>query len=263
MSDSVQIAQFLITATASTNWVTVGITLVLTVVVAFLVERLFRRKSARLTEATLHGDISPQMGTRLQFLHRFTIALIIAVGLAFAALQLAGIKTLAQAFLTTSAVMAVVAGFAARQTLGNLVAGIMLVIAQPLRVGDWVTFETYYGVVEELSLTYTRLRTPGEGNIMIPNDKLAGGILMNDTLGTKLTALSIDLWLPHNINLDLVIKALHKETSSQVRVAEVASTGTRVTVAGEPCEPPLRDEAASELRVRCMRVLRNEGLLTA
>ena len=37
--------------------------------------------------------------------------------------------------------MAAIVGFAARQTLANLVAGIMLAISQPLRIGDWVTFE--------------------------------------------------------------------------------------------------------------------------
>ena len=44
--------------------------------------------------------------------------------------------------------------------LANFVAGIMLAVTQPLRVGDWVTFEGHYGVVEDVRLNYTILRTP-------------------------------------------------------------------------------------------------------
>ena len=46
--------------------------------------------------------------------------------------------------------------------------GIMLAITQPLRVGDWVTFEDSYGVVEDVRLNFTVLRTPAEQRIVIP-----------------------------------------------------------------------------------------------
>ena len=52
---------------------------------------------------------------------------------------------------------------AARQVLANSVAGIMLAVTQPLRVGDWVTFEENYGVVEDVRLNFTILRTAGLG----------------------------------------------------------------------------------------------------
>ena len=59
----------------------------------------------------------------------------------------------------------------------------MLAVTQPLRVGDWVFVEDQYGVVEDIRLTYTFLRTPGGQRVVIPNEKLASGILRNDTLG--------------------------------------------------------------------------------
>ena len=58
----------------------------------------------------------------------------------------------------------------------------MLAITQPIRVGDWVTFEGNYGVVEDVRLNYTILRTASEQRIVIPNEKLAGGVMKNDTL---------------------------------------------------------------------------------
>ena len=56
--------------------------------------------------------------------------------------------------------VAAIIGFAARQTLANAVAGIMLAITQPLRVGDWVTFEEQYGVVEDVRLNFTSCARP-------------------------------------------------------------------------------------------------------
>ena len=61
----------------------------------------------------------------------------------------------------------------------------MLTITQPLRVGDWVTFEDHYGVVEDVRLNFTVLRTLSEQRIVIPNERLASGVLRNDTLETR------------------------------------------------------------------------------
>ena len=58
----------------------------------------------------------------------------------------------------------------------------MLAVTQPLRIGDWVSFEDAYGIVEDVRLNYTVLRTASEQRIVIPNERLAGGILRNDTL---------------------------------------------------------------------------------
>ena len=62
--------------------------------------------------------------------------------------------------LASGAIAAAVIGFAARQTLANFMAGIMLAVTQPIRVGDWVTFEGNYGVVEDVRLNHTILPRP-------------------------------------------------------------------------------------------------------
>ena len=94
------------------------------------------------------------------------------------------LSKLAASILASGALAAAIIGFAARQTLANVVAGIMLAITQPLRVGDWVTFEEHYGVVEDVRLNYTVLRTASDQRVVIPNERLAAGILRNDTLGS-------------------------------------------------------------------------------
>ena len=132
----------------------------------------------------------------------------------------------------------------------------MLAITQPLRVGDWVTFEGNYGIVEDVSLNHTVLRTPNEQRIVIPNEKLAGGILKNDTLGVELVALDVALWIPPEADVELAIAALKDETGQEVTVAEAVPWGTRLAVGSDPVNPPQRAPAEAALRRQCLKRLR-------
>ena len=107
-----------------------------------------------------------------------------------------GLNELAASLLASGAIAAAILGFAARQTLANFIAGIMLAVTQPIRVGDWVFVEDQYGVVEDIRLNYTFLRTLGDQQVVIPNEKLATGILRNDTLGDGVVGLDVAIWLP-------------------------------------------------------------------
>ena len=91
-------------------------------------------------------------------------------------------------------------------------AGIMLAITQPIRVGDWVFVEDQYGVVEDIRLNYTFLRTLGDQQIVIPNEKLASGILRNDTLGDGHVGPDVALWLPAGADAARAVAALRDET---------------------------------------------------
>ena len=114
--------------------------------------------------------------TRLRFVRRLIYAAILLIGLAIAASRSSpASRTLARALLASGAIAAAIIGFAARQMLANFVAGIMLAITQPMRVGDWVTFEGNYGVVEDVRLNYTVLRTRNSQRIVIPNESWPAG----------------------------------------------------------------------------------------
>jgi len=201
------------------------------------------------------------LDTRLRFLRRLIYASILLLGIAIAASQFTGVSKLAASILASGALAAAIIGFAARQTLANVVAGIMLAITQPLRVGDWVTFEEHYGVVEDVRLTYTFLRTSSDQRVVIPNERLAAGILRNDTLGSELIGLDISVWLPPAADTERALSALREETGSEVTVAEVTPDGVRLTVGGEPVPPPQKGPRQAELRARCLERLRTEGLL--
>ncbi|MEL7719532.1 mechanosensitive ion channel family protein [Citromicrobium bathyomarinum] len=90
--------------------------------------------------------------------------------------------------LTTSllagvSIVSVVIGFAAQSTLGNLVSGISLVIYKPFRRGDRLQLTTptglETGIVEDLSLGYTVLRTFDNRRIVLSNGTIANQIMIN------------------------------------------------------------------------------------
>ena len=83
-------------------------------------------------------------------MRRLIYAVIVLIGIAIALSGFTGLSKLATSLLASGAIAAAIIGFAARQTLANFIAGIMLAITQPIRVGDWVTFEGNYGVVEDV-----------------------------------------------------------------------------------------------------------------
>ena len=123
------------------NWITAVVTVILAIALAEVVDRALARRGQRLSAAIAGGELSPVASTRLRLIRRLIFALIIIIGLALAAAQFPGVKRLATGILASSAVLGIVIGFAARATLANAVAGIMLAITQPIRIGDLVTFE--------------------------------------------------------------------------------------------------------------------------
>jgi small conductance mechanosensitive channel len=228
--------------------------ILLAVALALVADRALARRGRRLAATALGGRISPVADTRLRFLRRMTNAAIVVIGVAVALSQFTALDRLAGTVLASSAIAAAVIGFAARQTLANAVAGVFLAITQPLRIGDLVTFEGESGTVEDVRLTYTFLRTAGDARIVIPNERLAGGILRNDSIVSDEVALETPYWLPRDADAGAVIEAIERELpGASASVAEVGQEGIRLTVSSGTVAPADRARGEAELRAAALR----------
>jgi small-conductance mechanosensitive channel len=245
------------------TWASVAVPIAVALLAAFLLDRVLSRRSTEIADSVIPGGISAETGTRLRFFRRLVGAAIILLGVTIALSRVNGTDRLAASLLASGAIAAAVVGFAARQTLANLIAGLMLAVTQPLRVGDWVSFEEQYGVVEDIRLTYTFLHTLGGQSIVIPNEKLASGILRNDSFGDGVVSLDVHIWLAPGVDAARAVAVLHAATEQAVSVAEMTADGVRLSVGGERCPPPERVPREAELRLRCLELLHAEGLLTA
>jgi small-conductance mechanosensitive channel len=236
-----------------------AVSILLAVVIAQIVDRALSRRGTRLAQAVTRGQVSRETETRLRFVRRAVYAVILLIGVGIALAQFDGVNRIATSLLASGVVAAAIIGFAARQTLANVVAGVMLAVTQPIRVGDWVTFEDNYGVVEDVRLNYTVLRTAGEQRVLIPNEKLASSALKNDTLKVEAVALEVALWIPADADAARAVEILGAE--GDVAVAETVPWGTRLVVGGATVPPPERGPGEAALRARCHARLREEGLL--
>lgn len=103
--------------------------------------------------------------------------------MAIAIAQFTELKRLATGILASTAVLAAIVGFAAQHTLANLVAGVMLAVSQPFRIGDRITYGEVDGRVTDITLSYTYV-DPGDGtSVVIPNQLLVEGVVHNLSTG--------------------------------------------------------------------------------
>ena len=117
--------------------------------------------------------------TRLRFLRRLALAIVLVVLLMIALSQFTEFKRLASGILASTAVLGLIVGFAAQHTIGNLVAGVQITISQPFKIGDRISFDDNEGRVTDITLSYTYI-DPGDGShFVIPNQLLVEGVVHN------------------------------------------------------------------------------------
>src|SRR4051795_313939 len=127
------------------------------------------RDLGRFTAPALFRRLDPATAGTIGFL----IRLVFLTASALFALRAAGLKP--ETLAVGGAITAVVFGLAAQQTLGNLIAGMVLISARPFKVGDRVRLQAgglagqIEGVVASLGLLYTTF-AQGEDSIMVPNN---------------------------------------------------------------------------------------------
>src|SRR4051795_2814602 len=209
-----------------------AITAVITVVLAFalaqLVDHAISARGSKLAQA-MPGPLSPVASTRLRLVRRLIYAAIIVFGIALALAQFAAVKRVATGILASSAVLGLVVGFAARQTLANGVAGILLAITQPIRIGDLVTFEDETGEVEDVRLTYTYLRLDDGRRLIVPNERLASSSIVNHTVVDPRVQVEVSVWLPPGAGLDRALELLGDEEGVEASIAETDKEGVRLS----------------------------------
>jgi small conductance mechanosensitive channel len=245
---------------SSGRLIAAGLTLLTALALVAIVHRAMRGRVHKLPHALGGAELSPMLDTRLRFLRRVVEAAIIVIGVALALAQFTSLDRLAATVLASSAIAAAVVGFASRQVLANAIAGMVLAVTQPLRIGDLVTFEGETGTVEDVSLTYTRLRTGSDARLIIPNERLASGVLRNDSIRSPTVALEVSVWLAPDADETAALAAVQElEETRDARIAEVTDAGLRLQVAGPPVAPAERIAREGELRAEVLRALREAG----
>lgn len=113
-------------------------------------------------------------------------------------------------FLTTSAVGAVVVGFALQDTLGNLFAGLAIQVEKPFRVGHWVRVGEFEGRVQEVTWRATKLLTKQGQFVIVPNSVMSKDPIVNFSEPTIPTRIEVEVGATYDAPPNVVKRALHE-----------------------------------------------------
>jgi small-conductance mechanosensitive channel len=247
---------------ANGDWISAGISLLIAFALAFIVDRFVIARASSVASSLTETTVSRTARTRLRLIRRLVFVTIIVIGFAIALAQFDKLNKLATGILASSAVLGLVLGLAARQVLANPLAGILLAVSQPIRIGDTVTIEGETGRVDDLTLSHTFIDT-GDGRLVIvPNEIVVTSVVVNRSTGDLSAPVMASVWVPLAADLEVARQSLARLEPSQVDIAEVTPEGVRLEVHG-PRRPGGTRASGEEaaLRERAMRALREAGVL--
>ena len=106
--------------------------------------------------------------TQTRVVARTLMGVILFVGIALALMSFPAVRTIGTSLLASAGVAGLAVGLAARPALGNLIAGLQLALAQPIRLDDVVIIDGEWGRIEEIRSTYVVVRIWDERRLVVP-----------------------------------------------------------------------------------------------
>lgn len=117
------------------------------------------------------------------------------------------------AALTGIGVVGLAIGFIAQDSLANIVAGFLIFIDKPFRVGDYITLGNYYGRIELITVRSTRIRTQDNTYVVIPNQKIINDVVVDHTAGGD-TRINVKVSITYESSIEAARTAILKEVGS-------------------------------------------------
>jgi small-conductance mechanosensitive channel len=170
---------------------------------AWFVGRILRLAVQRMLAHDKHEHIDLMAVKFLAKLTRYAVYVFAFAAYAHFVPALSGLGT---ASLTSIGMISLIVGFAAQNTLGNLIAGISLLLYRPFKLGDRLQvvaptgLET--GIVESLTLGYTLLKTDDNRRVVVPNSVMASQTNINLTANDPRVVCSVLIGISYDSDID-------------------------------------------------------------
>jgi small conductance mechanosensitive channel len=249
--------------------VTLAAGLVFLVVTRALLGIAFERYLRRLAERR-PPDYVARLRTRLTVLRRVIVAFVFVIVIWSVLEIFPATNNLAHTLLASGAVIALFVGVAFSVPLGNIGAGMLLGLSQPVRIGDRITVGDVTGVAEEITLIHTVVRTDEGRTAFIPNSQMVTSTVVNRSLLDPRRGVAVRLPIAVTASVEGAREVLSR-VAGEVGAAHLEDPRVLVDDVGERTAwlrfsgfaPPgaAVDEVAAELRERGLAALAAEGLL--
>jgi len=143
---------------------------------------------------------------------------VLLLGIVMAASQL-GINV--GAALAGIGVVGVAVGFAAQETLANMIAGFLIFWDRPFKIGDYITAHGLYGEVTEITMRTTRIKTMENTYVVVPNSQIIGDVLVNHSMYGE-------------TRVNVPVGIAYKEQIAEARTVLLAAVGGLEGVMADP-----------------------------
>lgn len=180
----------------------------------------------------------------------------------------------ATTLVAAAAAIGVAIGFAAQDLLKNIFGGLVIIFDQPFQVGDKISIGGTYGEVMSIGLRSTRLQTPDDNHVSVPNSQVVDGQVSNANAGALDCQVVTDLYLPGWVDEAKAKRIAHEAAISSKYVYlkkpivvlvkdEFKETFlTRIRVKAYVLDTRYEFLLQSEITERARQEFRRQGLLT-
>jgi len=142
--------------------------------------------------------------TQIQFMRKLIVVVIVFVTIAIILLSFESMRKIGTGLLTGVGIGGIIVGFAAQNSLGNLLAGFQIAFTQPIRIDDVLVVEGEWGRVEEITLTYVVLKIWDERRLILPINYFIQKPFQNWTRTSADILGTVFLYMDHTVPIDAI-----------------------------------------------------------
>ncbi len=161
-------------ATALMNWATnVGVKLIIALALMVITFKLIDLIAKQIERSGEKHRADKTIMRTVAYILKIVLKLVVTVCL----VSYVGINT--SAFTALIASFGVCIGLAVNGALSNMAGGVLIILTRPFRIDDLIEAQGFLGTVEDIHIVNTKLRTPDNKTVYIPNGALSSGSIVN------------------------------------------------------------------------------------
>lgn len=178
----------------------------------------------------------------------------------------------ATAWVASAGIIGIAVGFAARDTIANLISGVSIVADAPYKIGDYIVLDTgERGVVTSLGIRSTRLMTRDDVEVSIPNAVIGSAKIINESGGPYVRhRIRIPIGVSYDSDIDTVIDTLKdiaadndyvvSEPAARVRIRGFGDNAIELELLGWIKRPADRGLTIHRLNYHIIKRFREKGV---
>lgn len=182
------------------------LTILVTLFIALWISRVIENKLMRTEQLNVNMRVVMTKLLRIFLLFIAILIALSAVGLDITLLSVFG------------GALGVGLGFGLQRIASNYVSGFIILLDKSMQIGDVITVDKHYGIVDDLRSRYMILAKQDGTHVIIPNEALITTAVINHSFFEHKGRVQINFSISHNSNLELVMELMHAEAMQQARV---------------------------------------------